>query len=117
MDDNVDAAAVLAGILTEHGHEVVAVTDGMEAISTFEGFRPQVVLLDIGMPGMNGLEIARRLRERARSPRPLIVAVTGWAKSEDEARSREAGFDLHLVKPVEEAALLKLLGNYSGSIH
>ena len=65
MDDNVDAAAVLAAILTEHGHEVVAVTDGMEAISTFEGFRPQVVLLDIGMPGMNGLEIARRLRERA----------------------------------------------------
>jgi CheY-like chemotaxis protein len=117
VDDNVDAAAVLAAILTEHGHEVVAVTDAMEAISTFEGFRPQVVLLDIGMPGMNGLEIARRLRERARSPRPLIVAVTGWAKTEDEARSREAGFDLHLVKPVEEAALLQLLGNYSGSIH
>jgi CheY-like chemotaxis protein len=117
VDDNVDAAAVLAGILTEHGHEVVAVTDAMEAMSTFDGFRPQVVLLDIGMPGMNGLEIARRIRERARSPRPLIVAVTGWAKSEDEARSREAGFDLHLVKPVEEAALLQLLGNYSGSIH
>jgi CheY-like chemotaxis protein len=117
VDDNVDAAAVLAAILTEHGHEVVAVTEGTEAISTFEGFRPQVVLLDIGMPGMNGLEIARRLRERARSPRPLIVAVTGWAKSEDEARSLEAGFDLHLVKPVEETALLQVLGTYSGSIH
>ena len=59
------------------------VTEGTKAISAFEGFRPQVVLLDIGMPGMNGLEIARRLRERHRRPRPLIVAVTGWAKSED----------------------------------
>ena len=96
---------------------VVSVTEATEAISTFEDFRPQVVLLDIGMPGMNGLEIARRLRERARSPRPLIVAVTAWSKSEDEARSLEAGFDLHLVKPVEETALLKVLGTYSGSIH
>jgi PAS domain S-box-containing protein len=117
VDDNADAAAVLAAILSEHGHEVVAVTDATKALSTCEGFRPHVVLLDIGMPGMNGLEIARHLRERAGSPRPLIVAVTGWAKSEDEARSREAGFDLHLVKPVEEAALLSLLGTYSGSIH
>ncbi len=115
VDDNVDAAAVLAATLTEHGHEVVTATEGARAVSTFEGFRPQVVLLDIGMPGMNGLEIARRLRERARSPRPLIVAVTGWAK--DEARSRAAGFDLHLVKPVEEATLLKLLGSYAESIH
>ena len=117
MDDNVDTAAVLAATLAEHGHEVVSATEGTQAVSTFESFRPQVVLLDIGMPGMNGLEIARRLRDRARSPRPPIVAVTGWVKADDEARSRDAGFDLHLVKPVEKATLLKVLESYAESIH
>ena len=117
VDDNVDAAVALAALLKKHGHEVLAVTEGTEAIQAFDGFRPQIVLLDIGMPGLNGLEIARHLRQRNRSPRPLIVAVTGWGKPEDEARSLEAGFDLHLVKPVEEPELLKVLGTHSRSIH
>jgi CheY-like chemotaxis protein len=117
VDDNVDAAVALAALLKKHGHEVLAVSEGTEAIQAFDGFRPQIVLLDIGMPGLNGLEIARRLRQRNRSPRPLIVAVTGWGKPEDEARSREAGFDLHLVKPVEEPELLKVLGTHSRSVH
>jgi PAS domain S-box-containing protein len=117
VDDNQDAAITLASLLRTYGHEVVAVYDGVEALQTFDGFRPQVVLLDIGMPGMDGLEVARRLRERNRSPRPLIVAVTGWGKQEDEALSKEAGFDLHIVKPVEELQLLEILGRPAGALH
>ena len=109
VDDNADAAAVLASLLQEHGQEVLVVNDGSAALQAYEGFRPQIVLLDIGMPGMNGLEVARRLRERNRRPRPLIVATTGWAKPEDEMQTHAAGFDIHLVKPVEEADLLRLL--------
>ena len=109
VDDNADAAAALASLLQEHGQEVLVVNDGSAALQAYEGFRPQIVLLDIGMPGMNGLEVARRLRERNRRPRPLIVATTGWAKPEDEEQSRIAGFDFHLLKPVEEADLLRIL--------
>jgi CheY-like chemotaxis protein len=72
-------------------------------------FRPEVVLLDIGMPGMNGLEVARSIRALHATPRPFIVAVTGWGTHEDIQRSLEAGFDLHLVKPVEEEQLLEVL--------
>jgi len=109
VDDNADAADVLACLLREHGQEVLVVNDGPSAVQAFDGFRPQIVLLDIGMPGMSGLEVARRLRERNRSPRPLIVATTGWAKPEDELRTREAGCDIHLVKPVEESDLVRIL--------
>src|SRR5205823_3879555 len=90
VDDNADAAAILASLLQEHGQEVLVVNDGATALQAYEGFRPQIVLLDIGMPGLNGLEVARRLRERNRSPRPLIVAITGWAKPEDEVQTRAA---------------------------
>ena len=117
VDDNVDAAVSLAALLKKYGHDVLEVHDGTEAIKAFEGFRPEIVLLDIGMPGMNGLEVARRLRQRNRSPRVLIIAITGWGKEEDEAVSREAGFDLHLVKPVEEAELLKAVGSHSLLLH
>ena len=117
VDDNVDAAVALASLLKKYGHDVLEVHDGTEAIKAFEGFRPEIVLLDIGMPGMNGLEVARRLRQRNRSPRVLIIAITGWGKTEDAAVSREAGFDLHLVKPVEEAELLKAVGSHSLLLH
>jgi PAS domain S-box-containing protein len=109
VDDNVDAAFILAELLRRHGHEVHSVHDGDDALLAFEGFRPDIVLLDIGMPGMNGLDVARRLREKKRSPRPLIVAVTGWGKADDLERSRDAGFDLHLVKPVDEEQLLDVI--------
>ncbi|MEO8134883.1 MAG: PAS domain S-box protein [Betaproteobacteria bacterium] len=117
VDDNVDAAEMLASILKRHGHAVHAVHDGVQAINAFEGFRPTVVLLDIGMPGMNGLEVVRRLRERKRSPPPLIVAVTGWGQPEDQRRSKDAGFDVHLVKPVEEAQIISLLAGTSKLVH
>jgi len=108
IDDSVDAAAMLAAFLSHLGHEVQVANDGVEALRVAASYRPDVVLLDIGMPGMNGFEVARRLRAQAR-PQPLIVAVTGWGKPDDQKRSREAGFDLHLVKPVEEAELRQVL--------
>ena len=117
VDDNVDAAVMLASLLQKHGHEVHSAHDGQEALSAFEGFRPDIVLLDIGMPGMGGLEIARRLRERKRSPRPIIIAITGWGKPEDESRSKDAGIDFHLVKPVEEETIIGLIAGESKLIH
>jgi len=117
VDDNVDAAVILTALLKKHGHEAMAVHSGVEALQAFEGFRPEIVLLDLGMPGMNGLEVARRLRQRNRSPRPLIVAITGWGKADDETLSRDAGFDLHMVKPVEELDVLKILRTHSGIVH
>lgn len=109
VDDNIDAASSLSILLRGHGHEVHSVHDGNSAISAFEGFRPDIVLLDIGMPGMNGLEVARRIRQRKRNPRPMIVAVTGWGQPDDEMQSMAAGFDHHLVKPVEEEKILDLI--------
>jgi PAS domain S-box-containing protein len=108
VDDNVDAAAMLSALLRMLGHEVVTVHDGAEALHISEGFRPEVIMLDIGMPGMNGYEVARQVRQRNRSPQPMLVAVTGWGKPSDEVRSREAGFDAHLVKPVEEPKIRQL---------
>lgn len=117
VDDNVDAAIVLASLLTKHGHEALAVHDGVEAIRAFDGFHPEIVLLDLGMPEVNGLEVVRRLRERNRSPRPLIVALTGWGSPEDALRSRDAGFDFHLVKPVEEPQLFRILETHFRLAH
>jgi PAS domain S-box-containing protein len=105
VDDNRDAARALAHVLERLGHTAEVVHDGQGALEAAEHFRPEVVLLDLGMPGMDGLEVARRLRERRRDPEPVIVAVTGWGKAEDQQKTHEAGFDLHLVKPVEERAL------------
>ena len=99
------------------GHEVAdACTTAGRRCGSPKSYRPDVILLDIGMPGMNGFEVARRLRERGRTPQPRIVAVTGWGKPEDQERSREAGFDMHLMKPVELSQIqqaLLLNGNSS----
>jgi PAS domain S-box-containing protein len=109
VDDNVDAAAMLAVVLRHCGHDVRIAHSGPEALQLADAFQPEVVLLDIGMPGMDGLEVARQLRKKEPQPRPLIVAITGWGASEDERRTREAGFDVHLVKPVEQAQLQRIL--------
>jgi PAS domain S-box-containing protein len=109
VDDNVDAALMLAALVKQFGHEVLTVHDGPQALRVAETFRPDVILLDIGMPGMNGFEVARSLREKGIGPAPRIVAVTGWGKPEDQARSREAGFDMHLVKPVEVSQIQQAL--------
>ena len=91
------------------GNEVRTAHDGLEAVEVAETFRPDVVLLDIGLPELNGYEVARRIREQPWGRDVVLVALTGWGQEEDRRRSQEAGFDHHLVKPVDLAALEKLL--------
>lgn len=109
VDDNLDAAETLAMLLEMSGHDVKMANDGPEAIEVARRELPQVVLLDIGMPGMNGYDVARKLREQPETRGMVLVAMTGWGQEEDMARSKEAGFDHHLVKPVEPAVLSNLL--------
>lgn len=109
VDDNVDSASSLAMMLKAMGNDVRTANDGVEAVETAEAFGPDLVLLDIGMPRMNGFEACRRIREQAWGNRVTIVALTGWGQEEDKRRSQEAGFDDHLVKPVDPAALERLL--------
>jgi len=105
VDDNVDAADSLARVLEVGGHHVEVVHDGRDALLAAERTHPDVVLLDLGMPEMDGLQVARRLRQSRGASRALIVAVTGYGREEDKRRTAEAGFDLHLVKPVDAATL------------
>jgi len=107
-DDNVDAATSLGALLELTGHEVRTVHDGGQALYVARVFRPDVLLLDIGMPGFNGYEVCARIRSE-RGAGPLIVALTGWGQEQDKQRSREAGFDHHLVKPIDPSALDRLL--------
>ena len=109
VDDNRDAAESLALLLQLMGHETRAVYDGLEAVEAAKKFQPDVVLLDIGLPKLDGYEAARRIRAQQRDKRLTLVALTGWGMGEDLRRSDEAGFDAHMVKPVEPDALLRLL--------
>jgi DNA-binding response OmpR family regulator len=102
-----DAAESLAALLRYEGHEVLVANDGEAAYGLFVRSQPSVVLLDIGMPKLNGYDVARLIRERE-GPRPTVIAVTGWGQPHDRERSREAGFDHHLTKPVELGALQAL---------
>lgn len=108
VDDNADAADSLAMLLQVRGDEVRVAYDGEEALIAEEEFKPTVVLLDIGMPKLSGYEVARRIRE-LRGAAPRIIAITGWGQEEDRQRAREAGFDHHFTKPVDYAALLKVI--------
>jgi PAS domain S-box-containing protein len=109
VDDNVDSAESTALLLRLWGHEVRTAFDGEQALATVEDLDPHVVLLDIGLPRMNGYQVAALLRER-RGERPLLlVALTGYGQPEDQRRSREAGFDVHMVKPLDAEALRALL--------
>jgi len=109
VDDNRDSADSMAMILQIDGYATHTAYDGLQALEVAASFRPDVVLLDIGLPGLNGYEACRRIREQA-SGRPLqLVALTGWGQDEDRKKTAEAGFDVHLVKPVDYDQLLKLL--------
>jgi PAS domain S-box-containing protein len=108
-DDNRDAAESLAILLRLEGHEVELAHDGQAALQCFAERRPDVALLDIGMPKANGYEVARQIRAAAGAG-IVLIAVTGWAQDSDKARSRAAGFDHHLTKPIEPEALIGLLG-------
>jgi CheY-like chemotaxis protein len=108
-DDNKDAAATLALLLKLLGHETRVANDGVEALEVAGQFRPDVVLLDIGMPKLNGYDTARRLRQESWGRELLLVALTGWGQEGDRLKSSSAGFDLHLVKPVNVAEIQRLL--------
>ena len=109
VDDNRESATSLAMLLKLTGNATHTAHDGLEAVEEAATFKPDVVLLDIGLPKLNGYEACRRIREQERGRNILLVALTGWGQEEDRQRSREAGFDGHLVKPVDLAALTNLL--------
>jgi len=108
VDDNRDAADSLCMLLKSRGHQIRVAYDGLEAVGAAVAFRPDVVLLDIGLPKLSGYEAARRIRE-AGGADALLVAVTGWGQDEDRRRAREAGFDHHLTKPVDPVAISRLI--------
>lgn len=108
-DDDRDMVATLAAILNDEGHQVREVYRGTEVMRLLGEFDPDVALLDIGMPGMSGYEVAREVREKYGKSRPLLIAVTGWKKSSDRILAQLAGFDHHLPKPFEAKDLLALL--------
>jgi len=109
VDDNVDAAQSMGVLLTMQGHEVRVVHDGAAALEAVQSFSAGVVLLDIGLPGLTGLEVARRIRQLPALQSLVLVAMTGYGEESDRERSRDAGFDHHLVKPTDLDALLKIL--------
>ena len=108
-DDNHDAAESLAMMLRMGGNDVRTGRDGVEAVSIAQSFRPQVVLLDIGMPRMNGYEAARRIRSEPWGGEMMLIALTGWGQDEDKRRSLDAGFDHHLTKPPDPDVLDQLI--------
>jgi PAS domain S-box-containing protein len=110
-DDNVDSAESLGQLLELLGNVVYTANDGLQAVSLAETFQPDVILLDIGMPKLNGYEACRRIRELVWGKNAILVAMTGWGQEEDKRRSHEAGFNLHLVKPVDPGAIEKLLSS------
>ena len=111
VDDNLDAADSLARLLADDGYDVRVAKDADEAMREAASFRPDTVVLDIGLPDISGYEIARRIRKEPWGAAVRLVALTGWGQEEDRRRSREAGFDGHVMKPIDPAALLSLLGS------
>jgi CheY-like chemotaxis protein len=109
VDDNQESAESLTILLDLAGHKTHTTYDGLEAIEAAATFRPDVILLDIGLPELNGYEVARKIREQPWGQAMVLVALTGWGQEEDRRRSREAGFNHHLTKPVDPLALTRLL--------
>jgi signal transduction histidine kinase/CheY-like chemotaxis protein len=109
VDDNRDSALSLALLLRLSGHETHTAFDGLEAVEAAATFKPDVILLDIGLPKLNGYEACRRIREQPSGKSMVLIALTGWGQDEDRRKSQEAGFDFHLIKPVGLVALAKLL--------
>ena len=116
VDDNVDAAESLAFLLRLDGHEVRTAYDGAFALALAAEYAPEVVLQDIGLPKMNGYEVARRLRQHPATARCLLVAIIGYGEADDLRRSRAAGFDHHLSKPVDFDELANLFASVGGIV-
>jgi CheY-like chemotaxis protein len=111
VDDNADAAESLAALLSISGHDTRMAHDGPEALQQAERFHPDIVFLDIGMPTLDGLETAKLIRRQPWGKHMVLVALTGWGQSEDRRRSKDAGFNHHLVKPADPAVVEKLLAS------
>lgn len=114
VDDSRDTADSLRMLLSLGGHEVRTSHDGVQAVTEAEEFRPDLVLLDIGLPLMDGYEVAREIRSRPWGPKTVLVALTGWSRDEDRIRTRQAGFDYHLTKPADPKELEALVGRLTG---
>jgi CheY-like chemotaxis protein len=110
VDDNADAATTLSELLKMDGHQTQPAFSAEEALELAQSFVPDVVLLDIGLPRMDGYEVARRLRHSLLRKGARLIALTGYGQAEDRERAHAAGFDAHLVKPVDLEVLTKLLG-------
>ena len=111
VDDNEDAGRALDLMLRDLGHEPLVVSGGVEALEQLVHFDPHVVLADLGMPGMDGFELVRRIRTSSLTRQPTVVAVTGWGQEGDRQRTEAVGFDAHLVKPVVPEALARTIAN------
>ena len=115
VDDNRDAAESLAMMLSLMGNESKTAYDGLEALEVAATFRPDLILLDIGMPKLNGYDTARQIRQQPWGKHAVLVALTGWGQDDDRRKSLDAGFDSHMVKPIELPALEKLLSTPNAS--
>lgn len=116
VEDNRDARTTLRMLLTlAYGHVVLEASEGSSAIELALEQRPDVALIDLGLPGIDGYEVARRIRESLSRREIFLAALTGYSDDDDRARTEEAGFDVHLVKPVETAALAKLLSQVAAT--
>ena len=109
VDDEAHLAAGISENLEAEGYATVLAHDGMSGLRAAEAFQPAIAFLDIGLPGMNGYELAQRLRERQTDGALMLVAVTGWGQDADKLRAVQAGFDRHLVKPIDPAGLPAIL--------
>ena len=114
VEDSVDSAEILGELLKVWGHEVRLAHDGEGAVRAAREFRPQVILLDIGLPDTDGYAVAQRLRDEALAGE-LLVALTGYGEAQDRKRSQDAGFDRHLTKPVDPSALLEVFQGLDGA--
>ncbi len=116
VDDNRDAAILMGRLLKTLGNDVHVVHDGFAALEAAERFLPEAVLLDIGLPKMDGYETARMLREMPVCKDVTIIAVTGWGQDEDREKGRRAGFDHHVVKPADSSTLMQLLSTVRSKV-
>src|SRR4030095_6707080 len=113
VDDNPDSLESPSLLLGFSGNEVRTASDGVTAVSVAEAFRPEVVLLDVGMPNMNGYDACRLIRSQEGGCNMLLIALTGWGQEEDRARRHAAGFDQHFVKPIDPKVLIRYLRRHS----
>jgi DNA-binding response OmpR family regulator len=116
VEDDARAASILADLLRAEGHDVEVALDGPSGVAAARSNPPDAVLLDISLPGFDGWQVAKRVQTQPTDKRPLLVAITSQGSPEDRLRSRQAGIDLHLTKPVDVNALRSLLGRFRSII-